>query len=98
MHQFRFFKVEQDGTAVVAHIVDSHLQGQTMGELLKLELLRIADELSPSLMIVAFENVTIVSTNIVSSLIYANQRLGGVGIPMKLCSMSDGLLHILGGT
>ena len=94
MAQNRFFSVEQRGDAIIAEIVESQLQGETMAEFLKLELLQIVESRSPQVVIISFRNVKIVSTSIVSFLIYANKRFSGMGIPLKLGAMSDSLRHI----
>ena len=94
MEKHRFFTVEQRGEAIVAEIVESHLQGETMAEFLKLELLQIVEKNSPQVVIISFRNVKIVSTSIVSFLLFVNKRFSGMGIPLKLGGMSESLRHI----
>ncbi len=94
MTQYRFFRVERNGEAVIAEIIESQLQGETMAEFLKLELIQIVETESPQVVIVNFRNVKIVSTSIISFLIYVHKRFSGMGIPLKLAAMSDSLRHI----
>ena len=94
MESYRFFVVDQQDAGVVAQIVDSHLQGETVAEFLKLELLKIVDDLSPQMTVVDFRNVNIVSTSVISCFLYVNSRLGTRGIKLKLAGMSETLRHI----
>lgn len=92
--QYRFFVVDQREHALVAEIVDSQLQGETVAEFLKLELLKILDTYSPSVVVLDFRNVKIVSTSVISCFLFVNSRLASRGTKLKLAGMSDTLRHI----
>ena len=88
MNSFRYYQVVQHDRDVVATIVESQLHGEMMAELLQHEMLEIADQLSPGVIVMDFTNVTMISTSIVSFLLKINQKLMTKGIPLRLAAMS----------
>ncbi|MDG2382160.1 MAG: STAS domain-containing protein [Pirellulaceae bacterium] len=91
---YRFFVVDVHENALVAQIVDSHLQGETSAELLKLELLKIIDDSSPDVLVLDFCNVKIVGTWVISCFLYVNSRMASRGSKLKLAGMSETLRSI----
>ena len=94
MHKSRFYNVEDHGDWIVAQIVDPYLQGDALAECLKLELLQVVEANSPRLVVLDFQNVKLVSSLAVSSLLTVNQRLASMGVHLKMCSMNDSLRQL----
>ena len=94
MDQSRFYDVEERDGAMIARIVDPYLQGDALAECLKLELLQIVEVQSPQLVVIDFQNVKLVSSLAVSSLLTVNQRLAAMGVYLKMCSMNDSLRQL----
>lgn len=94
MQNNRYYRVEKQGDSVVAQIVEPNLQGNALAECLKLELLQIVAEQSPKLVVIDFQNVKLVSSLAVASLLTVNQRLAGMGVYLKMCSMNESLRHL----
>ncbi|MCP4192723.1 MAG: STAS domain-containing protein [Planctomycetaceae bacterium] len=93
-HLYRFFVVDAHENALVAQIVDSQLQGETVAELMKLELLKIIDDASPEMLVLDFRNVKIVGTWVISCFLHVNGRMASRGSKLKLAGMSDTLRSI----
>ncbi len=94
MQQSRYYVVESHGDSIVVQIVDAYLQGDALAECLKLELLQIVEANSPKLVVVDFQNVKLIGSLAVSSFLTVNQRLAGMGVFLKLCSMNDQLRQL----
>ncbi len=94
MSTYRFFILEVAEDAVVAHAVDPHLQGTTLAELIKLELMQIIDTIPDKNLVIDFQNVRLVSSSVISSLLGIKRYLTAAHRSMKLCSMSDSLRHV----
>ena len=94
MQKNRYYRVEEQGDSVIAQIVDAHLQGDALAECLKLELLQIVAERSPRLVVIDFQNVKLISSLAIASLLTVNQRLAGMGVYLKMCSMNDSLRQL----
>ncbi len=95
MSSYRFFTIDSTAEATIVRAVDPYLQGTTLAELLRLELLQIVDS-SPSktLFIVDFQNVKLVSSSVISSLLAVQRHLLAEDRMMKLCSMTASLRHV----
>jgi anti-anti-sigma regulatory factor len=91
---YRFFTTERLGDAIVARPVDIYLQGTTLAELIKLELLQIVEDTPSKSVIVDFQNVKLVSSSVISSLLGVKRQLTVAGIPFLLCGMSDSLRYV----
>jgi anti-anti-sigma regulatory factor len=94
MSNYRFFTVETSDDTVVARAVDQHLQGTTLAELVKLELLQIVDEDQGKNLVVNFEGVKLVSSSVISSLLSVKRYVVAANHSMKLCCMADSLRYV----
>ena len=94
MSGFRFFTIEQIGDVVVARPVDAYLRGTALAELLRLELQQIVDTTHSKSLVLDFQNVKLISSSVISSLLGIKRHLAASSIPMKLCGMTDSLRHV----
>ena len=94
MQKNRYYRVEEQGDTIIAQIVDPNLQGDALAECLRLELLQIVAERSPKLVVIDFQNVKLVSSLAIASLLTVNQRLASMGVYLKMCSMNESLRHL----
>ena len=94
MPKYRYYEIEEADDVVVARIVDSYLQGDALAECLKLELLKVVQDKSPRLVVIDFQNVKLISSLAISSLLTINQRLASSGVYLKMCSMDDSLRQL----
>ena len=94
MSNYRFFMLEVTEDAVVARAVDQHLQGTTLAELIKLELMQIIESMPDKNLVIDFQNVKLVSSSVISSLLGVKRYLTAAQRSMKLCSMTDSLRHV----
>ena len=93
-NKYRFFLVHSDDSAVVARPVDVHLQGTALAEMLKLELMQIADETGCQTMVLNFDGVKIISSAVISSLLSVKRHLAGHHRLLKLCGMSESVRFV----
>lgn len=94
MSTYRFFSAEQIDDTVVLRPVDRYLQGTALAELLKLELLQIADSTSCKAAVVDFTEVKLISSSVISSLLGVKRQLNSNHVPFTLCGMSDSLRYV----
>ncbi len=94
MSGFRFFTIEQVGDTVIARPVDPYLQGTALAELVKLELLQITESTGCKAAVIDFQNVKLISSSVISSLLGVKRQLASSGIPFTLCGMTDSLRHV----
>lgn len=91
---YRFFTIQQQGSAVIARPVDLILQGTTLAEMIKLELMQIADVTHCDLLVVDFDRVKLVSSSVISSLLGVKRHLASTNGRLKLCGMSESLRYV----
>jgi anti-anti-sigma regulatory factor len=94
MSGYRFFTTEQIGDATIARPVDPHLQGTALAELVKLELLQIFEATACKTAIVDFQNVKLISSSVISSMLGVKRQLSASGVPFLMCGMSDSLRYV----
>ena len=90
MDSLRFFNVNRIGDNIVAEVIDSQIIGATQAEIVKLELRKILED-SPKSLVIDFQNVSIIGSNAIDSLLYVVRRTASGKTRVKLSSMSSSL-------
>jgi len=93
-NKYRFFITSEENSTVVARPVDAHLQGTALAEMLKLELMQIADSTECQLLVLNFEGVKLVSSAVISSLLGVKRHLATSQRQLKLCGMSESVRFV----
>jgi anti-anti-sigma regulatory factor len=94
MSNYRFFTVEASDDTVVARAVDPYLQGPMLAELIKLELMQIIESAPGKNLVIDFQDVKLVSSSVISSLLGIKRHVTAAKCSMKLCSMTVSLRHV----
>ena len=93
-NKYRFFLIHPEGSAIVARPVDAHLQGTALAEMLKLELMQIADSSECQVLVINFEGVKLISSAVISSLLGVKRHLSVSHRTLKLCGMSESVRFV----
>ena len=89
----RYFSVDRTDEAIVAQIVDAHLNGAALADFIKEELLEMLED-DPKTLIIDFQNVKSVSSSTISSFLLIAKRMRTSNARLAFCSMSESLRSI----
>ena len=84
MSNYRFFTVEVADDTVVARAMDPYLQGPMLAELIKLELMQIIQSAPDKNLVIDFQDVKLVSSSVISSLLGIKRHVTAAKCSMKL--------------
>ncbi|MCA9218664.1 MAG: anti-sigma factor antagonist [Planctomycetales bacterium] len=90
----RYFNVDRTDEAIIAQIVDAHLNGAALADFIKQELLEMLDEDQPKTLIIDFQNVKSVSSSMISSFLQISNRMRSSDARLVFCAMSESLRSI----
>ena len=89
----RYFNVDRTDEAIIAQIVDAHLNGAALADFIKQELLEMLED-APKTLVIDFQNVKSVSSSIISSFLQISNRMRTSDARLVFCAMSDSLRSI----
>jgi anti-anti-sigma factor len=89
----RYFNVDRTDDAIVAQIVEAHLNGAALADFIKQEMLEMLQD-SPKTLIIDFGNVKSVSSSIISSFLQIANRTRTTDARLVFCCMSESLRSI----
>ncbi len=89
----RYFSVNRTDDAIVAEIVDAHLNGAALADFIKQEMLEMLED-EPKTLIIDFKNVKSLSSSTISSFLQIANRMRSSNARLAFCAMSESLRGI----
>lgn len=89
----RYFSVDRTDDAIVAQIVEAHLNGAALADFIKQELEEML-QTDPKAIVIDFQNVKSVSSSTINSFLQIASRTRTTDARLLFCHMSDSLRSI----
>ena len=88
MTSSRYFRIESDGDPAVIVLTEPRLHGDVIGEVLRIELNQLVRDTRPNRLIIDFQNVTMISSSVISALVSVKKSLEEWGASLVLRAMA----------
>lgn len=90
----RYFDIDQDDHACVAHFRESNLMGTSLADSASRDLQNIISTTDSEGLVVDFENVKMISSSMIAALVKTRERSLNAGLWFRMSGMSSALRHI----
>ncbi|MFC1758584.1 STAS domain-containing protein [Planctomycetota bacterium] len=89
----RYFSVKRTDDAIVAEIVDAHLNGAALADFIRQEMLEMLAD-NPKTLIIDFKSVKSLSSSTINSFLQIAKQMRASNARLAFCSMSESLRGI----